>query len=236
MFKKSGYIGTMAIVVFILVSDIIVLKWAGINCHDFLKLKTLESLSEIEMNEKYEPALVENINTEFYESVFKIGNYKLKQVEATTKPVQAKDDQTIISPKLASRAISTSAAKQVTITGMWPLNGMLTSSFGNRLGKMHKGIDIAAKTGTDVHAFMGGTVIYSGWENGGYGYLIIINHGNGLESYYGHNSKLFVQKEQVINKGQHIADVGSTGDSTGPHSHFEVRKDGVPVNPLIYLK
>lgn len=132
------------------------------------------------------------------------------------------------SPKVSSRGRSYSGS-------VWPLVGVITSKFGPRWGRRHNGLDIAAKTGTLVRAFMGGTVIYSGWESG-YGNLIKIDHGGGLVSYYGHNSKLLVSKGQQIEKGQTISKVGSTGDSTGPHLHFEIRRDGTPVNPLSYLK
>ena len=116
-----------------------------------------------------------------------------------------------------------------------PSNGTLSSNFGTRWGRQHNGIDIASPLGTDVYASMGGKVIFSGWDSGGYGYLVIIDHGNGLQTYYAHNSELLVKKDQTIEQGAIIAKVGSTGNSTGPHSHFEVRKDDIPVNPYTYL-
>jgi murein DD-endopeptidase MepM/ murein hydrolase activator NlpD len=82
---------------------------------------------------------------------------------------------------------------------------------------------------------MGGKVTFSGWE-GSYGYLVKISHGNGLETYYAHNSKLLVKEGQTISAGQVIAKSGNTGNSTGPHIHFEVRKNGTPVNPKPYLR
>lgn len=115
--------------------------------------------------------------------------------------------------KLASRSTASS--------GVWPVKGHLTSSFGQRGGEFHKGIDIAAPTGTDVYAYADGKVIFSGWDNGGYGYLVIISHGNGIKTYYGHNSKLLVSVGQSVSGGQHIAEVGNTGDSDGSHCHFE---------------
>ncbi|KPU42236.1 murein hydrolase activator NlpD precursor [Oxobacter pfennigii] len=137
---------------------------------------------------------------------------------------------------VASRGSSVSAAASaVASISMWPVRGTLTSLFGPRWGTTHKGIDIAAPTGTNVSAFLDGKVVHSGWE-GGYGYLVIIDHGNGLRSYYGHNSKLLVSVGQQVSKGDIIAKVGSTGDSTGPHCHFEIRKNGTAVNPLNYLK
>ncbi len=116
-----------------------------------------------------------------------------------------------------------------------PTRGRLTSRFGWRWGRKHEGIDIAARIGTPVQAADGGKVVFSG-VRGGYGKFVIIDHGNGIKTCYGHNSKLLVSKGDRVYKGQKIAEVGSTGRSTGPHLHFEVRKNNVPVNPLNYVK
>lgn len=137
--------------------------------------------------------------------------------------------------KLASRSSTQASSKVQTLIGAWPAPGRVTSGFGMRGSEFHKGIDIGAPTGTDIHAFADGKVVFSGWDNGGYGYLVIISHGNGIETYYGHNSKLLVKSGQSVSKGQHIAEAGSTGDSDGSHCHFEVRKNGTPVNPRNYL-
>lgn len=125
--------------------------------------------------------------------------------------------------------------KKGTGTFMNPTRGRLSSRFGWRWGRKHTGIDIAAPIGTDVKASDGGVIIFSGWKSG-YGYLVIIDHGANMKTYYGHNSKLLVKKGQKVYKGQRIALVGSTGRSTGPHVHFEVRKNNVPLNPLGYVK
>ncbi|MCP2240111.1 murein DD-endopeptidase MepM/ murein hydrolase activator NlpD [Thermoanaerobacterium thermosaccharolyticum] len=120
---------------------------------------------------------------------------------------------------------------------IYPVRGhiTITSRYGQRWGRLHAGIDIAASIGDPIYAADGGTVIFSGWESG-YGYLVKIDHGNGYVTYYGHASKLIVKKGDKVYKGQEIALVGMTGNTTGPHVHFEVRKNGVPVNPQIYLK
>ncbi|WP_113671677.1 M23 family metallopeptidase [Vallitalea guaymasensis] len=115
-----------------------------------------------------------------------------------------------------------------------PVYGRITSPFGRRWGSFHTGIDIGVPRGTKVKASESGTVIFSGWS-GGYGYLVKIDHGEGYVTYYAHNSKLYVKKGQKVTKGQSIAASGSTGNSTGPHVHFEVRKNGVPQNPSNYL-
>ncbi len=122
----------------------------------------------------------------------------------------------------------------------WPCSGNITSRFGYRnlsysyASTNHKGIDIANRRGTAIYAADGGTVSYAGWMSG-YGYLVQINHGNGYVTYYGHNSSLIVSVGQHVYKGQQIARMGSTGNSTGNHCHFEVRYNGVPRNPLNYL-
>ena len=119
----------------------------------------------------------------------------------------------------------------------WPCTGILTSRFGYRslLGSTyHSGIDIGNSYGTSIYASDGGTVTYSGWMSG-YGYLIIIDHGNGYQTYYGHNSSLVVSLGQKVHKGQLIARMGSTGRSTGNHCHFGIKLNGTFLNPLNYL-
>lgn len=115
-----------------------------------------------------------------------------------------------------------------------PTRGSLSSRYGMRWGRMHRGIDIAAKTGTAITAADGGTVTFSGFR-GAYGYLVEINHGNGFVTRYGHCSKLYVKKGAKVYKGQKIAAVGSSGRTTGPHLHFEVLKNGVHQNPSKYV-
>lgn len=129
---------------------------------------------------------------------------------------------------------SYSRGGKVGLYGIKPTQGSISSYFGERWGRQHNGIDIAANTGSNVVAFQSGKVTFSGW-NGGYGNLVIIDHGNGIESYYGHNSKNLVKVGDSVQKGDLIAKVGSTGNSTGPHCHFEIRINGKPVNPLNYI-
>ncbi|MFB2938321.1 peptidoglycan DD-metalloendopeptidase family protein [Aerosakkonemataceae cyanobacterium BLCC-F154] len=119
---------------------------------------------------------------------------------------------------------------------VWPARGVLTSGYGWRWGRMHRGIDIANATGTPIFASAPGVVTYARWNSGGYGNLVQIRHPDGSTTYYAHNSRIFVQEGQVIEQGQHIAAMGSTGRSTGPHLHFEIRPDGKKaVNPIAYL-
>lgn len=122
----------------------------------------------------------------------------------------------------------------------WPVSGEITSQYGYRTHPIwgttiyHSGIDIGVDEGTPVHAADGGTVAWSGWM-GGYGYAVVIDHGNGMSTLYGHNSELAVSEGKDVGKGQVIAYAGSTGNSTGPHVHFEVRISGDPVDPMGYL-
>ena len=116
----------------------------------------------------------------------------------------------------------------------WPVSGPVTSGFGVRWGRMHEGIDIAVGEGTPVRAAAAGTVIYAGWMSG-YGNLVAVNHGNGLSTAYAHNSSLAVSVGQSVAAGEIVSYSGNTGNSTGPHVHFEVRVDGSAVDPLGYL-
>ncbi len=118
---------------------------------------------------------------------------------------------------------------------IWPVKGQLTSGFGNRNGRHHDGIDVGARKGTPVVAAAAGKVMFSGWGPTGYGLMVIIKHKNNLTTVYAHHSHIHVQMNQKVKQGQRIASVGSTGRSTGPHLHFEVRNDTHPQNPLNYL-
>jgi murein DD-endopeptidase MepM/ murein hydrolase activator NlpD len=134
-----------------------------------------------------------------------------------------------------SRSSSSQASRPPSSAGfVWPTSGTLTSGFGWRWGRMHEGIDIAAPTGTPISAAASGTVIHAGWM-GGYGNLVVIDHGNGLATAYGHQSSIAVGSGTYVSQGQTIGYVGNTGNSTGPHLHFEVRVNGSPVDPLGYL-
>jgi len=125
---------------------------------------------------------------------------------------------------------------------IWPVKGKVTSGYGTRQNPMgggtsefHSGMDIAVPMYTDVKATGGGVVKEAGWNSGGYGNLVVIDNGNGIETYYGHNSEVLVKKGEKVTRGQIIAKSGSTGNSTGPHVHYEVRVNGSAVNPQKYL-
>jgi len=115
---------------------------------------------------------------------------------------------------------------------IWPVSGVVTSGFGWRWGRMHEGIDISAPCGTPIRAVAGGTIIFSGWM-GGYGNLVVVDHGNGLATAYAHLSA--ISASGGVGQGQTIGAVGTTGSSTGCHLHFEVRVNGGAVDPMGYL-
>ncbi|MBD2461036.1 LysM peptidoglycan-binding domain-containing protein [Oscillatoria sp. FACHB-1407] len=119
---------------------------------------------------------------------------------------------------------------------IWPAQGRLTSGYGWRWGRMHRGIDIGAPVGTPVYAVADGVVEFSGWNSGGYGNMVEIRHADGTMTRYAHHSRNLVRAGQRVEQGQHIAAVGSTGYSTGPHLHFEIHLPNQgTVNPIAYL-
>ena len=125
----------------------------------------------------------------------------------------------------------------VTTPTGWPTDGFISSGYGLRWNgaEFHQGIDIAAEMGTPIVATADGVVTLAGWNAGGYGNMVDIDHGSGVSTRYGHASAVVVTAGQRVRRGQIIAYVGSTGHSTGPHLHYEVRLSGQPVNPSSYL-
>jgi lipoprotein NlpD len=143
-------------------------------------------------------------------------------------------------PKASSPSRSSKKKKTPTVKPrrgilIWPTKGTLTSSFGKRNGRKHEGIDIAAPKGTPICSAADGEVVFSGWGPTGYGKMVIIQHKHHLTTVYAHNSKILVKKGARVKQGQKISLMGSTGRSTGPHLHFEVRNNTEPKNPIKYL-
>lgn len=118
----------------------------------------------------------------------------------------------------------------------WPAEGVISSTFGERWGSFHYGLDIAADSGLPIYAAASGLVSESDWKNDAYGYTVMLNHGNGQETLYAHACELVAKVGEWVEEGDVIAFVGSTGNSTGSHVHFEVRIDGVCVDPQLYLR
>jgi len=167
----------------------------------------------------------------------KLVKAEIVSVNGIKEEVNVVEENIIEEPKKALVLKGTKARPRTMATGSFsnPTRGSLTSRFGQRWSRQHEGIDIGASAGSPIKAADGGKVIFAGWK-GTYGNLVIINHENGYTTYYGHCSSIKVKYGQRVAKGDVIATVGSTGRSTGPHLHFEVRKNGVAVNPLKYVR
>jgi murein DD-endopeptidase MepM/ murein hydrolase activator NlpD len=162
---------------------------------------------------------------------------KLQAVQAAARAQAAQAAASHASSSDGSTTDTTPApapAPSGPVSFVWPLSGPVTSPFGMRWGTLHPGIDIGVPTGTPIHAAAAGTVIWCGWMSG-YGNLVMIDHGSGLASLYGHQSRIAASCGEQVAAGQLIGYVGSTGFSTGPHLHFEIRLNGSPVDPLGYL-
>ena len=166
------------------------------------------------------------------------------EVEALIRQKQAEE---AARQQAARRAALLSGQEPPPIVGapsalIWPVSGPITSPFGMRTNPvsgrflMHTGIDIGANMGTTVTSPADGRVISAGWNDGGYGNMIIIDNGGSMSTLFAHLSQIFVTTDQEVKRGQAIGAVGSTGESTGPHLHFEVRIDGKPVDPMSYLR
>ena len=134
----------------------------------------------------------------------------------------------------ARRKARAIARNQTSLQFAWPVRGRLSSRFGSRRGRPHEGIDIAARRGTPIFAAESGRVIFSGRMRG-YGKVVIVKHAGRFRSVYAHASRLVVRKGEFVERGQKVAEVGSTGRSTGPHLHFEIRRSETPQNPMVYL-
>lgn len=192
----------------------------------------IEKLKEKDSNNINDISIVKSYNTEIKE---------LTSVDdAVSKLYEEKPIVVASTPTITKTSVSRNMSYQnlpISISFIRPISGIITSRFGSisrvRTGA-HTGLDIAASAGTDIAAAASGTVIYSGYQ-GSLGYLIKISHGNGIETYYGHCSKLYAKVGQEVNQGDIIAAVGSTGNSTGPHLHLEVRVNGVAYNPQNYV-
>ena len=187
-----------------------------------LKEKKSSNKDKIAYIEKYSTELAELIDTETA-----ISKLYVKPVVQTVKYASTGYANT-------SQNVNTGAKVNIGISLIRPVTGTITSRFGARGRSTHTGLDIANSTGTPIVAAATGTVTYSGWK-GSYGNLVIITHANGVQTYYAHCSKLYVTAGTSVSQGQTIATVGSTGNSTGPHLHFEIRKSERLVDPQMIL-
>lgn len=205
------------------------------NIVNNLKEKNSSNIDAITISEKYETELKPMTDVDTVVSSLYV---EPKPVEVATK----KTSKTISTVSSSSKAVNTSrnmssANTALGVSLIRPVQGIISSRFGERSSirsGAHTGLDLAIAAGTPISAAASGTVSFAGWK-GSYGWLIVINHTNGVQTYYGHCSKLYVSEGQSVTQGQVIGAVGSTGNSTGPHLHFEVRVNGIAYNPLNYV-
>ena len=197
------------------------------NIVDELKEKDSSNIDNIAIIEKYDTELKEFSNIEDVVSSLYVEKVKPKVVVASNKSTGRVNTSSKVSNTYASLGISL----------IRPVGGTISSRFGaisSRRSSAHTGLDIATSYGAAISAAASGTVSFAGTK-GSYGKLIVIDHGNGVQTYYGHCSNLYVSAGQKVSQGQKIAAVGSTGNSTGPHLHLEVRINGVAYNPQNYV-
>ena len=186
--------------------------------------KIIEGLKDKKSDNKDKIAYIEKYSTELAE--FTDPDTAISKLYVKPAPV--------ITYANTSTTMNTGAKVNLGISLARPVSGLITSRFGYRGGGSHTGLDIATSTGTAIKAVAAGTVTFADWK-GSYGQLVIVSHGNGIQTYYAHCSKIYVSVGDKVSQGQVISAVGSTGNSTGPHLHLEVRVNGVAQNPQNYL-
>ena len=194
-----------------------------------LKDKKSTNIDKISILEKYETSMKDFITSD--EAISKL------YVEPVKKVTVAKTTSYAATGSVNTSLNTSSGAPELGISLIRPISGTITSRFGVRSSirsSAHTGLDIATSSGTPIGAAASGTVTFSGYK-GSYGNLLVISHGNGVQTYYAHCSALYVTAGESVSQGQTIAAVGSTGNSTGPHLHLEIRVDGVAYNPQNYL-
>ena len=198
-----------------------------------LKEKNSANIDNITISEKYDTELKVMDNVD--DAVATLYSEPEKTPESKVTVASNKTKKSTGTVNTATNISGTKVALGISLSK--PVSGIISSRFGVRSSirsSAHTGLDIATSTGTPVKAAAAGTVTFAGWK-GSYGNLMVITHSNGVQTYYGHCSKLYLSAGAKVSQGQTIAAVGSTGNSTGPHLHFEIRVNGIAYNPQNYL-
>lgn len=196
-----------------------------------LKEKNSSNIEKISIVEKYEPNMADLITSE--EAISKLYVKPVKVVTVASN----KTNKVATTGSVNTATTIASGTPSIGISLIRPISGTITSRFGVRSSirsSAHTGLDIATSAGTPIAAAASGTVTFAGYK-GSYGNMVVISHGNGIQTYYGHCNSLYVSAGTYVSQGQTIAAVGSTGNSTGPHLHLEVRVNGVAYNPQNYV-
>ena len=194
-----------------------------------LKKKKSKNQKEVGIVEKYDTELKKFTSVE--KCVSKL--YEAPPKKTTTTTYMASNTNYTQSVSGGNVTGSSSSKVNLGVALIRPISGIITTRFGSR-GYGHRGLDVAAPSGTPIKAAAGGTVTTAGWNNS-YGYMLIVSHGNGVQTVYAHCSQLIATNGQSVSQGQVIGKVGSTGNSTGPHLHFEIRVNGVLQDPQNYI-
>lgn len=211
-----------------------------INIDTLIGANDISNMNRIKPGEKIQILPVKGIlynispgeNLTSIANKFNISKTKIINSNGIKNPGNVQNGQTLLLPGAVPEFSYKDRLEQMFIA---PVNARISSYYGPRWGRMHEGIDYAVNPGTGVKAAGAGRVIYSGWSSG-YGYLVIIQHQKGLKTLYAHNSRLLVNNGEYVHRGEVISRSGNTGNSTGPHLHFEVQVNGRPANPLNYLR
>ena len=200
-----------------------------------LKEKNSSNIETMTIAEKYDTEMQDITSVE--DAVSKLYTESPKIMVASKNSNKSKTVKVASSGTVNTATTISGGKVNLGVSLIKPVSGMISSRFGavSRIrSSSHTGLDIATSIGTPVVAAASGTVTFAGWK-GSYGNLLVITHSNGVQTYYGHCSKLYASNGDKISQGQTIAAVGSTGNSTGPHLHFEIRVNGVAYNPQNYL-
>lgn len=198
-----------------------------------------ETVNDSSKSASYRKVTQKGVNgiTEVVEDVEYVNGVEVARTQVSSKVLQNVVNQKIVQGTKITAVSTTNGS--TALNGMkfaWPVNGgYLGSSYGWRSGRMHSGQDIPAPRGTEIYASYGGRVEHAGWSSNGFGYNVIIDHGNGVKTLYGHASRVLVKAGQTVNKGDVVALVGNTGRSFGNHLHFEIRVNGKRINPKPYI-
>ncbi len=195
-----------------------------------LKEKESDNIDKITIEEKYDTDA-----KEFSAVEVAVEELYVEKPKPVVQTVQVATSRSSSSGTVSTSSSTSFAYVDIGISLIRPTSGVVSSAYGYRSSGLHTGVDIAPPRGTTIMAAAAGTVVGVQYSNYSYGNMVVVDHGNGVQTYYAHCDTIAVSYGQSVSQGQKIATVGSTGNSTGPHLHFEVRMNGVRYNPQNYI-